>query len=297
MTTIQDLIERTRQHVMTGMPDRINVLDASINDTVTTLNLRYELLGVADGSRLCIGTEEMHVLSKTGTAAHSEVTVIRGLNGSTRAAHTAGDIVRLNPHFSDYMILTSLNECILGLSGDGLYQVKPFTFTFTPSKAGYEITAADFLDAYKLTYDTPGPLNNWPSISRQMWSIDRSASVADFPSGKAIFLRVPGASGFPMKLSYKAGFTTTTDVSAEVTAATGLPLSSYDVPPLGAAIRLCFGRDIKRSFLAQQPEPRRQEEVPPGSGQQAIQTIIKWYYNAIDREIKLLHRMYPPVVS
>lgn len=297
MTTYQDLVERTRHHTMTGMPDRLNLLDANINDTINTLNLTYELLGVAIGSTISIGTEEMHVLEVPSTVAHSPITVIRGANGSTKAAHTAGDTIRVNPQFSDYRIITSVNECLQSLGGEGLFQIKNFIFTFNPSQAGYEVTPTDFIDGWKLNYDTPGPLNNWPNLSRQMWSIDHAASTTDFPSGKSITLRLPGATGFPMKLTYKANFSTSTILTDDVLTVTGLPLTAHDIPPLGAAIRLNFGRDIKRSFITRQPEPRRQEEVPPGSAQQSIQTILKWYYSAIDREKRLLHRLYPAQVG
>jgi hypothetical protein len=130
-----------------------------------------------------------------------------------------------------------------------------------------------------------------------MWSIDNAASTSEFPSGKSITLKVPASAGFPLKLSYKAAFSTSVTLTDDVVTTTGLPLSSHDIPPLGATIRLNFGRDIKRSFLTRQPEPRRQEEVPPGSAQQSIQTITRWYYDAIDRERKLLNRLYPPQVG
>lgn len=293
MTTVRELIDRTRHHVMTSMPDRLNILTGAISDTDTTITLTYELLGVADGSRLTIDLEELHVITTSGTTPGSTATVIRGYDGSTAAAHDAGSIVRVNPQFSDFKILKSVNECVSGLAGDGLFRIKPFTFDFNPSQAGYEITAADFLDVWKVTYDTPGPLNNWPEIPRQYFDIDLAADTTDFPSGKAIFLRVPGASGFPIKVSYRAGFATSLDPTANVESVMGLPTSSTDIPPLGAAIRLNFGRDIKRSFLTRQPEPRRQEEVPPNSAQQSIQTLMRWYYQAIDREKKLLYRQYP----
>lgn len=297
MTTYQQLIDKSRMWLMTSTSDRINVLQADINSSVTIIQLQYSLKGIDNGSRIAIGTEEMFVLEVSGVTPGSNVTVIRGFEGSTAAAHTTGDIVRINPQFSDFRILTALNECITSLSSDGMFRAKTEEFTYIPSQAGYQLANTDVIDILSVRYDTPGPNNNWPMIPAQMWEFNSLANTTDFPSGHSLVLKMGGHPGFPIRVTYKANYTISTTLSDDVLTATGLFLSAHDIPPMGAAIRLNMGRDIKRTFLNRQPEPRRQDEVPPNSAQGAIQTLTALYYRAIEREIKYLHRLYPTQIS
>ena len=46
---------------------------------------------------------------------------------------------------------------------------------------------------------------------------------------------------------------------------TGLHLEAYDLPALGAALRLMSSRPIRREFLDEQGSSRSAEEVPPGA--------------------------------
>ena len=295
MTTVQDLIDRTRQHVMSGQPDRINILAGAIaaDVLVTTFELTRELKGIAEGSRLSIGTEEFHVLALSGTTAGSTVTVIRAFDGTTLSAHAAGDIVRVNPQFSDYRILKSMQECIEGLTGDGLYQVKTVEFPYLPARMGYDLgSATGILDVYRVSYGVPGPTQNWPIFPRSYWEYDPAADTTQFPSGKSLILKAPAWPGQNIKVAYKTDFVAPTLTSTDM-ATVGLQPSAYDIPPMGAALRVNLGRDIKRTFLTRQPEPRRQEEVPPNSAQGAIQALTNWYYRAINREIAVLNRLYP----
>lgn len=294
MTTFQQLIDDTRDYLMTGQPDTVNVLHADVAANATTLQLRYELKGIDAGARLAIDLEEYHVISKTGTSPESTVTVIPAFGGSVSAAHTAGAIIRVNPQFSNWRISRYVNKCLEGLVGEGLYQVKTIDFTYNPAQAGYNLNASDLIDIWRVRYDYPGPSNDWPVLQPQDYYLDQAADTSEFANGKQFVLRQGGYPGHKVRISYRAGFTLLTSVAQDVEAIAGLHASAHEIPPLGAALRLLVGRDIKRSFLNRQPEPRRQEEVPSGAATNAMLPIAEKYYRAIDREISVLTRRYPP---
>lgn len=294
MTTFQELIHDARHHLMTGKTEIINVLDVGVSPGDDSLQFRYTLQGVSVGSRLAIGLEEYHVVEPpSGTAPQSTVTVIPGFNGSVQAAHTAGDLIYVNPQFTSFRISRAVNRCLESLSGDGLFQVKAVEFDYNPSQAGYNISATDLLDIWRIRYDEPGPANDWPVLRPQDYHLDNSPNAAEFPGGRQLVLHRGASPGQTVRVSYRAEFAPLVDLSDDVTTDSGLQDSAHDIPPFGAAIRLLAGRDVKRSFLTQQPEPRRQEEVPPGAASQAMLPLVQQYYSAIDRELSVLHRLYP----
>lgn len=292
MTTFSDLIEETRNNLMSGQQDRLNVLDLTVNDTTDTINLRYDLLGVGPGTRLVIDLEEMHVLGVSGLQAGSSVTVIRGHGGSDPAAHTADAIVYVNPQFSTFRIAKHVNQALQDLSSYNLFQIKRTNFTYNATQMGYNLNVPDLIDIWRVSYDYPGVFNDWPEIDKTYWDLDQAADVTDFPQMKLV-LRDGGHPGYQIHVAYKAGFATLTNITDDVLAVSGLHTEAHDLPPMLASLDLLMGREIKRSFLNRQPEPRRQQEVPPGSAQESMQAIVAIFQGRVTREIRRLKRRYP----
>tara|TARA_Y100000401_G_scaffold54967_1_gene43297 strand:+ start:1744 stop:2673 length:930 start_codon:yes stop_codon:yes gene_type:complete len=72
-------------------------LNATINDSVTALALSAGTSSVSEGNTILIGTEQMYVESVSGV----NLTVVRGVHGTTAAAHTGGDAVEYYTYPSD----------------------------------------------------------------------------------------------------------------------------------------------------------------------------------------------------
>lgn len=292
MTTFRELISNARLHLMTSDTERISQLNAGINNSVTSLTLKFDAPQIQEGSLLGINLEEMYVLSKAGTT----VTVIRGFNGSTAASHNADDIIRINAKFTDYRLAKYVNQAIEDLSGDGLFRIKNLEFDFIPSQAAYNINASDLIDVWRVRYDIPGPSQYWPEIPKDMWVLDQDANTTDFPNGKSLLLQEGGFPGHAVRVSYKASFAPLITLTDDVLAVTGLHNEAHKLPSLGAAIDALGGREIKRTFLDRQPEPRRQEEVPVGSATQAMRPILLMYADGVRRERRRLRRRYSDAV-
>ncbi len=295
MTIFADLIAETRQNLMTAHPDRINILNTDINTSVTTVSIRNDLKGIDEGTRLCIDLEEMHVLSVSGSAAGSTAEVIRGFEGSTPVAHTNGAMVYVSPQFSDYRIHKNINRALEDLSGD-LFQMKSVEITFQPTQAGYNFVAPDLLDVWRVRYNTPGPWKDWPVLNRDDWYVDAAANTTEFPNGKQLVLRAGGYPGYNFRVSYLANFAPLVNLADDVLTISGLHTQAHDLPPIYAAHRLLFGRDIKRTFLTRQPERRRQEEVPVGAATMTSNSMTDLYNERLRREIRRLKSLYPGAI-
>ena len=292
MTTFADLVEEARGHLMTGHPDRINRVSGALDATTETVPLSEGVEGLSKGARLSVDLELMHVLSVSGTGAQ----VIRGFGGSTAATHADGATVFVNPQFSGHRIGQEMNRGFGSLSSDGLFRILDASFTYTPSQSGYELVAPGLLDVWRVTFDRPGPTQRWKPIPPRDYYVDQNADPVEFPSGIQIVLRRGGYAGHEVRVSYRAGFDQLAAPGDDVLAVAGLHTEAHDLPALCAAYRLLAGREIKRSFLNRQPEPRRAEEVPPGAAALSQEAIQDLYSDRMAAELSRLRRRYPMAI-
>lgn len=296
MTTFRELIGETRGHLMTEKPDRLNLLGDDYVAGSASLVLGQTVIGIAAGSRIVVDLEVFLVLADPpSNSPGTTISVRGGMDGSIPANHAENALVYMNPNFSDYRIAQQLNHCIVALDSHGLYQIKNKLITFNPSIAGYDLDVSpnEFIDIWRVSYSTPGPDLAWPVLQTRDYYVDSSADTGDFASGVQFRTRVGITPGQQFKVSYKASYSPLVNLTDDVETVAGLHRSAHEIPPLGAAMRILSGAEVKRTFLTLQPEPRRQEEVPPGSMRQSMVPIVTAYYEAIDRELMYLHRKYP----
>lgn len=296
MTTTADLLARTRDFLMTGKNDVINELQSNIDGSVSSLALSYPYKMLNPGSTLGIELEEMYVLDMAGASAGNAITVRRAYEGSSAVAHAAGTLVRINPHFSDSKIFKALNATIHALSGEGAFRVKSVSLTGSASTNSYDFAADDWIGSYRLRFDTPGSANDWPIFNASDYYVDVTPDGSEFPSGRQLVLRAGVSSGRTVRYSYKARFGPLAGLADDVEVVSGVHAQGHELLAIGAAIRLLSGRDIKRTFLVMQPEPRRQEEVPAGAAQQSMGALVNMYREERNNYMRYLHRLYPAQV-
>ena len=293
MTTAQAWVDRTRSRLLSGHVPERNKLSANYTAGDTTLSFTYPLGGITKGSRLSIGLNTFYVwdVGSNGTSA----TVSGGQEGSTDASATSGTVVLVRPRFTDGEIFTVLNEELAALSSptNGLFQMKSFDLTYNPTIDGYDLNGVtDLMDIYEVRYQEPGPYKDWPRIPSYLWRLDRTALTSDFPSGAAIKLMQSAWSGFDVRVVYRAPFTQLAGLTTDVSTS-GVPSSAYDIPALGAAIRLMEGREIKRNFTESQPDTRRATEVPPGAVFNSYRGLLMSYQQRIAQEAARLLAQFP----
>ena len=292
MTTASDLIESTRGHLFTGQPENLNRLASGITAITETIPLSYDITGIGRGTIIEIGLEQIFVFvvdssSKTVTAC------IRGYNGTTGAIGTTGDRVTVSPKFPRARVLTAINDDLADLSSpmNGLYRTLSVDLTFNAAVMGYDLTGViGMMGISDLRYRTIGPEKSWPQINN--YAVLRNMPTSDFASGSALVLYEGGSPGQTVRVTYQAPFTSLATLADDVLAISGLSATAHDIPPLGAAVRLAAGREVRRNFDEAQGEPRRAEEVPPQANAQATRELVRLRQQRIVAEQSRLLQRY-----
>ena len=105
MSNIGNLVDRTYREYLEPMDDLVSytTLSTGINNSVTTLTFNGDLLSVEEEDARDAGTvieiNQELMLCTDLNAVTNTVTVTRGARGTTAAAHTAGDLIKISPPF------------------------------------------------------------------------------------------------------------------------------------------------------------------------------------------------------
>lgn len=274
MTTVADLIVETQRLVHGTQRTEINVLAAAVNSSTTTITIEDAAGGITERSVISIDDELMYVRAVSGTS----LTVIRGYR-STAAAHDDGKLIEVNPRFPQVMIRRALIDDIHSWP-DSVYREQTQEYSLSTSEVGIDLddfaTVRRILDVEMAATDN---LLFWQRPYRTR--LLTAADPGDFPSGNGLivypadFRSYPttGSSTYAVRVTAATDFVTSTFTDAiDVVTTVGLPATAIDIPPLGAAARLVGVREILRTNMGTQNQPRRAEEVPAGA---TIQTGLQ----------------------
>ena len=291
MTTGNDWINSTRSYLMSGYAEERNKLSTAYTAGDTTLTFTYPLGGIRPGARLSIGLNTFYVWSVDGQVA----TISAGEDSSTDANAASGSVVKVSPRFTDNEIWKALKDDLYDLSApsSALFDTGTIDLTYNAIVNGYDLTSADnLISIYEVKYLTPGPQMDNPRITTSGWRLNRDAITSQFPSGISLQLFQPAYPGYNLRIVYRKYFTIPSLPSTDVST-TGLLDSALDLPPLGAAIRLMAGREIKRNFTESQGDTRRASEVAPGAVMQSVRNLQVLRQQRIAAEAGRLDALYP----
>ena len=292
MTTVNDWVTTTRSTLMSGYVENRNKLSVAYTKGGTSLTFSYPPDGIRPGARLSIGTNTFYVWTVSGQQA----TVSAAEDGSTDQDAAVGSLVRVSPRFTDDEIVKALGADLNDLSSpaNGLFGIGTVDLTYNAILNGYDLgpTASDLISIYEVKYLTPGPQMDNPRIHTTGWRLNRNAISSQFPSGISLQLFEPAYPGYNVRVVYRSNFTMPTTLYANVSA-TGLLPSAYDIPPLGASIRLMAGREIKRDFTESQGDTRRAGEVPAGAVAASSRNLQILRQQRITSEAAKLEAIYP----
>lgn len=289
MTTLNDVIERTRRHLHSGETrDERDKLNGAVASVDTTVQLVYGRDGVQSGSVLALGLEELYVWERTD----SSVVVSRGQNGSTAAAHINGTIVYIKPKFSAFSILKSVNEELDALSADGLYRVLTVPLTYVPGTDAYNLTGVtDLIDILSVEYAVNDGTGRWASLRNNRYRLRRDMATADFASSMALTINGYVENG-SMRITYKAPYLQLSTLEDNVETVSGLHSQAHDILTIGAALRLVAVNEVSRNFL-DQSETRRAGEVPTGARSGQIRNLASLRMARLEAEKSRLYAKRP----
>lgn len=286
-TTLCDLIADTRGHLLGMHREDRNSLASTISDADTTLTFTGDVTKIKERDFLSLGFEIVYVQSVNAGA--STATVLRAQEGSDAAEHLAGTVVYINARFPDFIIRRAINQELRALS-PRLYCIRSVEITYDTAVNTYDFadsTPGSVLEVQEIVYDQQGEDRRWPRIPE--YRVLRDMPTADFPSATALRIESGwGESGRRIIVNYRSTFSPLTNCDDNVEEVSGLFVEAHDIPPMGAALRLMTGREIKRNFTEAQPDPRRAADVPPGAVSSSSTSLRREYQRRVGEEYRRL---------
>ena len=291
MSTAGAVITRASRQLLSGTVEERNKLATTVTSADTSIVLSYDLGGFREGSVIEIDSELMYVWESA--TATKTLTVERGYDGTTAAAHTAGALATVNPRFPRQQMLDALNADLDDLSStvNGLFRVVAQDISYNGTDRQINLTSAsgviDLLDV-RLRYLA----TDFPIIRNVR--LQRNLPTADFASGVAIVFDEAVMAG-TLRVVTKREFTRVTAEANDMQSVAFLPASCEDIVEMGVILRMMNGREIKRNFIESQGDTRRSEEVPPGSTRDSLTNIQRLRRERITAEAARLKQQYPLV--
>jgi hypothetical protein len=282
---------------MSGYQEQLNRLNSGYVAGSGTMSFDFDIAGIRPGTILSVGTSTFYVWEVSTTL--NTAVVQASWDGTTDQDWPTGTVVRVAPRFTDAQILRALNEDINDLSSpaSGLFQIGTTELVYDSALVGYDLSLApNMISPIELRVENPGSFKEWTRIPSFKFRVVKGAPTGQegFESGMALFLydTWAGATGDRLHLTYRKGFNQLSN-SFSTKIATGLPSSAWDIPPIGAAISLMAGREIKRSFVEAQGDSRRATEVSAGASTQSVNALRLLRQQRITAEAQRLDGFYP----
>jgi hypothetical protein len=293
VTTAATVIDRTLRQLLSGTIEARNKLASSVDSSTTSVVVTYSLEGLRAGQVFEVDAELMYIWA--ADTATKTLTVQRGFNGTTAAAHSSGAIVTVNPRFPRAQILEAMNDEMRDMSSpmNGLFQVKTLNITYNGTDSMINLTGAteviDLLNVSVryLTDDYP--------VARRV-KLVRDLPTDDFASGFAIRFDqnvYPGR----LRVVYKAPYTSASTEAVDINSTCGVQESATDIVVIGTQLRLMAPREIKRNFTEAQGDTRRAEEVQSGAVTGSISNLRQLRRDRITAEAARLARAYPTFLT
>lgn len=293
MSSVGTVVDRTLRQLMSGTVEERNKTTLAINASTTTVTFQYDLSGIRPGGVIQIDSELMYVWEIS--AGSKSVTVERGWNGTTAAAHAASSVATVDPKFPRAQILEAMNAELDDLASpmNGLFQIKVLELNYNGTDLMVNLPITDKiidLISVSLRY-----------ISTDYIKVRRCRLIRDLPNddfntGYAIRFDEQVRAG-RMIIVYKSPFSNITTETQNIQNVTGLPTSCEDILILGSQIRLVGPREIKRNFTESQGDTRRADEVPSGSVSNSITNLLRMRRDRITSEAAKLMRQYPTFLN
>ena len=231
MTTVATVLNRASRQMLAGVVEERNKLASSLDSSTTSVVLSYDLGGFRAGSVFEIESELFYIWE--ANTASKTLTVERGFNGTTAAAHSANVLATLNPRFPRAQMLDAVNAELDDLSStmNGLFRVVTADLTYNGSDRQIDITSSgtiiELLDA-RLRYLA----DDHPVLSSVR--LQTGLPTTDFASGNTLVFDEPVMAG-TVRVRYKAPFVRASSESSDLTTNCFLLATYRDWEKIGRA--------------------------------------------------------------
>ncbi len=325
-STIGDLVDRVYREYLEPMDsvESYSYLTGGISNSDTTLAYSNDMFSVEEEDALDAGAivevgQELMFSTALNTVTN-EITVTRGARGTTAAAHSAGDLIKITPQFPRKNVFDAVVDQIENLyptlfavetktltSGTGYriignygtdvdnnnYLVAPVKAIsqFTDFSAGTDETGLKFIGVAVEMVDLPNGFT-WTDE-------DGTERTKTYTTGPQVVhaLQFQGvSSGYEVFVTFKKKFIAPT-AETDTLVTVGLESEYEPIVMAGVAAQMIAGKDIKRVDSAYITEQLSVQNFPAGTAGSIRNNLLQYQNLLIQQARKNLRAKYPePVV-
>ena len=324
-TTIGKLIDRVYREYLEPADnvESFSILSSSMNDSVTELSFdgnyftQEEEDALDAGTIIEVGTELMY--STALDTVNNSVTVKRGVRGTTAAAHSAGDEIKIAPEFPRKNVFDAVCDQIENLyptlfavdtqsftSGTGYstigtydapgthnYLVAPLKALsqYTDWSAGSDQTGLKYQGVAVEMIDLPNPFTYTDS-----GGTERTITYTSGPDVVHALQFVGIASGHTVYVTFKKKFIAPT-AETDTLATIGLESEYEPIVMAGVAAHMIAGKDIKLANSSYITEQLEAAAYPVGSSNTIRNSLLQYQQLLIQQARTNLRSKYPEPVQ
>jgi len=325
---IGHLIDRVFREYLEPNDDvsSFTVLKDGMTDSSTDTIIDYDNTYLTSEEEDALGTgayievgEELMLVASLNTSSQ-QITVVRAARGTTIAAHTTGDLLKINPPFTRKVVFDAISDQVESLY-PSLLAVETITAT---ASTGYVILGTHGSDADTYNYlvnpikaisqytdfasnsDSTGSM--FAPVSVQLIQLpnpfvytddsgtERTKTYTDGPSVVNALQFYSIASGNSAYVTFKKKFIAPAN-EATTLASIGLESEYEPIVMAGVAAQIMSGRDIPMATQNYITESLQAAVYPVGSSTSIRNSLLQYQQILIQQARKNLRARYPESVS
>lgn len=325
-STIGDLVDRVYREYLEPVDkvESYSYLSSGINDSVDSITYDGNLFSIEEedaldaGAIVEVGQELMYTTALNATT--NTITVKRGQRGTTAAAHSAGDIIKIAPAFPRKNVFEAVVDQVKNLYPT-LFAVETVELT---ASTGYKLLGTHGTDGDSYNY-LVAPLKaisqytDWQSGSDQtglkyngvaieMIDLPNPFTYTDdtstertktYTTGPDVVHAVQFAgisAGHTVFVTFKKKFVTPTSEASTLTSV-GLETEYEPIVMTGVAAQLIAGKDISKLNASYITEQLETSVSPIGSSSNIGNSLLRYQQLLIQQARSNLRSKYPEPVQ
>ena len=325
MSNIGDLVDRVYREYLEPMDDLVSytTLNTGVNNSVTSIVFEGDMLSIEEEDSLDKGTvieinQELMICTDLNAVTNT-ITVKRGVQGTTAAAHTAGDIIKISPPFPRKNVFDAVCDQIKNLFptlfavdtqsvtvGDGYTLLGSYDSVGTHNYVVSIVGAISQYTDFSSNSDTTGV--NFAPVTCSLIELPNPFTYNDSDGVERTFTYSTGpsvvhaiqfsgiASGHTAYVTFKKRFI---EPTAEDNTLANIGLEDEYVPIImaGVAAHMVAGRDIPAATTDYISDQLAVSNYPVGSSNNVRNSLLQYQQLLLNQSRKYLRAKYPESVS
>ena len=325
MANIGNLVDRTFREYLEPMDDLVSytTLSTGVNDSITSIVFDGDMLSIEEEDTLDKGTiieinQELMICTDLNAVTNT-ITVKRGMKGTTAAAHTAGDIIKISPPFPRKVVFDAVKDQINNLfptlfavetqsvaastgytllgsfdnpgTNNYLVSILSAISQYTDFATGSDSTGTVFLPVTSSLVELPNPFTYTDSDG-----VSRTITYSTGPSVVHAIQFQSIAQGHTVHVTFKKKFIEPT-AESDTLATIGLEAEYEPIIMAGVAAQLLAGKDIPSATTDYISDQLSVANFPVGSANSVRNSLLQYQQLLVNQARKYLRAKYPEAVS